>query len=565
MKGAGMMPAGMNLETTARLFKSRVNVYALWGVVIAVIAVIIATLLVSYLQYGGVTLNSIIRAQMHNPALWLLDTMPFLFALWGQYTGTMMAYRASAMVADETASLRTHTSALEYHIRRLSEERHLSELLDERTFRMEVENLLPFAEANLRPAGVMRLDFDQFHGMRDALDRVQIGALIKGVGARLQAVVRDHDLLAHFGQDEFAILLSKLRQGQDIRIVAERICESVKNPVMVGGTPIILRPRIGAAVFPRDGQAVDTLMRQAELGKQAARANDVEFVLKDADKTATVREQLELLAALHHAVRDRELDLVVRPQESLDGSRLAHVRCEPVWRSDSALIDEHQIRAMAVRGGFIDELVRWELNALFELMHRWRAGLIDDLRGVIRLPGSNLLSLDLPDMLAGLLAAHDLPASAITLEFTDSGLYASGSEIGAQLKAISRLGIPLALADFGGAHSPIDALLRNGFSEVRLTRDLVRQLDRDDRAGVLVGGLIDAVSKLGLDTVAPGVETRQQMIRLKEMGPTRVEGSFIQDALDPRAFAEWVRLQLADTAGGVTIEESADMPPSARD
>ena len=107
-----MMPISQILNDNVRLLKTKAARPAIYGVSIAVIAIIVATLLVSHITYGAVSLEGIIAAQRNNIALWALDLMPFVFAFWGQYVSSLIAYEAGAMVIDQTQDLRTKTSAL---------------------------------------------------------------------------------------------------------------------------------------------------------------------------------------------------------------------------------------------------------------------------------------------------------------------------------------------------------------------------------------------------------------------------------------------------------------------
>ena len=109
-----MLALNQTLSLNAQLLKSRVTMYAVYGVIISAMAIIIATILSSYFLFGEITLNGLIQAQKENFVLWFLDGMPFVFALWGQYVSTMMAYEAGALVIDQTQELRAQTVALEH-------------------------------------------------------------------------------------------------------------------------------------------------------------------------------------------------------------------------------------------------------------------------------------------------------------------------------------------------------------------------------------------------------------------------------------------------------------------
>ncbi|HYW03807.1 MAG TPA: GGDEF and EAL domain-containing protein [Gammaproteobacteria bacterium] len=550
------MSGSPTIEMTARLFKSRANVYAIWGVLIAGAAVLVASALISLLQHGGLTIDGMVRAQSENPAIWLLDAMPFVFAVWGQYTGTMLSYRAGAMVLDETRTLRTRASALEYQLQSTRENGSGAELPGAPELEELVGRAIGQAEEQLALAAVMTVDFDQFHEIKRSLGPIKPDELLRSVCARLQGTIRDRDVLAHLGYDEFGILLQNVQQGVDIKRIAARIHRAIRAPLEIGGREVAVQPTMGVAVFPRDGSEATTLIRNAGIGKQMAHARReaICFFSPDMEHRAATRQQL--VSDLRYAIEDDLLEPVFEPQVEAPGGEIVALRAGLTWKpSAHPPLREDDLFDLAESGGCLHDLVRRQFDRLLSRLHEWdqdqgTAGF----RVSVPVAGRALTEFPFADLVTGLLASYDIDPERLVLEVGETALVDGGQVARAQLRSLGGTGARIALAGFGGPRSSVTALLGFRFAQVRLSPQLLAVLGDNADAAYIVESLIRMAARMQAMTVAPGVHDKRTYQALVDMGCDRIEGGYVHEAMDAAELGDWLALQSA-TGAGVTGTE----------
>lgn len=204
----------LGLKKNVRILKSSVNRHAVYGLIISVIAIVVATLVNCYTATGTISLDGISFVQKTLPALWFLDTLPFVFLLWGQYVGTLMAYEASSMIMAQTGELRSERASLEQRVMHESTHDNLTELPNRVLLHDLLKQAANIAIRHKHDIGLVILDMDRFKEVNDTLGHFAGDRLLKQVALRLIGVVRDCDTLARMGGDEFAILLTRVTQAK---------------------------------------------------------------------------------------------------------------------------------------------------------------------------------------------------------------------------------------------------------------------------------------------------------------------------------------------------------------
>lgn len=261
---------GQVLNKNVKIMKSRVTKYAVYGVVIAFAAIILATLLSCYFQFQEISLANLIEAQKTNVTLWFLDAMPFIFAFWGQYTSSIMAYEASTMVLDQTADLRNQTVALEYKAAHEATHDAVTDLPNRVLLLDRLEQAVQSALRQESILALLILDIDNFKEINDTLGHYSGDRLLKQVVSRLQGVVRKSDTLARIGGDDFAILLPVVTKSKDIIQFIGKMQKVFIDPFSIEGLKLEVQASIGVAMFPEHGKEVDTLMQRANVALYAA-------------------------------------------------------------------------------------------------------------------------------------------------------------------------------------------------------------------------------------------------------------------------------------------------------
>ncbi|MCK5193780.1 MAG: GGDEF domain-containing protein, partial [Desulfobulbaceae bacterium] len=268
---------GQTLTKNVKLMKSSVTKYAVIGVLIAVFAIIIATLTTCYLDTGKLSLGGIMEAQKSNMTLWVLDAMPFIFAFWGQYVSSIIAYEASAMVIDQTHELRQQTAALEHQVMHDATHDALTDLPNRILLKDRLEQALNNAHRHQNLMALIILDLDRFKEINDTLGHYNGDRLLKQVAIRLKGVVRESDTLCRLGGDEFAILLPIISDKKDIQTVIEKIQKALESPFILEGLTLDIQASIGASICPDHGKDVDTIIQRADVAMYAAKQDKLGF------------------------------------------------------------------------------------------------------------------------------------------------------------------------------------------------------------------------------------------------------------------------------------------------
>lgn len=529
---------------TARIFRSRVNSYALWGTGIAVAAVIVGTLLVAWSQFGTVSLDGLVEAQTSNPALWLLNVMPFVFGIWGQYTGAMMMWNASELVMDQTRELRDRASALEQELKASGSAYRVNDLPDRSAMRDALSEAIGEADKNVGALGVLMLDFDEFHDVREVVGDEGLPELIETVTARLRSALRNSDVLSHFGNDEFGIVLHDVGGGgYFVKEVCQRLQKALRAPMEIHGRKLSLQARVGATVFPRDGDNADELMRRAEISKQSARAGEHEFVRYRKGMEKAVAGRMQLVADFARALEQNALEMRYMPQIRADGQGCDHLHAQVSWPHEThGRIPQQSLDEIAERGGYVYDYVLARINEGLQDLEQWRKQDNPEVKLVMRIPGCAVAQLSLSEMLDGIVASFDLPPTALVLEFSEKSLIAGGQKARAQIEALRKSGYQIALHGFGTDLTSPQGLLRWRPNEVRLGRKLVDQAASDRDSLLVAGHLVKMASRLVDAVVAPAVNSNTLAQQLTKAGCTRLEGSTAGSLMAADRVSYWLRM-----------------------
>ena len=202
-----MTPGTDLLTRNVQLLKSRVNRYGVYGLVISLSAILVASAMVSLQLTGAISLRGMVLAHQDNFALRLLDLLPFAFTIWGQYTGTVMAYHASAMILEQTDDLRAETTAWKKKSHHDATHDPLTSLPNRAKFYDIVQQAIHSCSREERAFAILFADLDGFREINEAFGPQNGDLILKQVAARLQGLIPETDPMARMGGDEFAILL----------------------------------------------------------------------------------------------------------------------------------------------------------------------------------------------------------------------------------------------------------------------------------------------------------------------------------------------------------------------
>ena len=528
-------------HNNVKIMKSRVTRHAIYGVSIAVIALIVATLLSSYFQFGEITLTTIFEAQKSNVTLWFLDAMPFIFAFWGQYTSHVMAYEASAMVLDQTADLRNQTVVLEHKAAHDATHDSITDLPNRVLLMDRLEQAI---QAGLRQQTTLALlifNINNFKEINDTLGHYNGDRLLKQVVSRLQSAARKSDTISRIDGKEFAILLPVIQEREDIILFIKKIQKIFTESFSIDKLKFEIQINIGTAIFPEHGKDVDTIMQRANVALFAAKQSNQQYTIYSSELDKQSPHRITMMGELRQAIENDELVLYYQPKINLHTRSISGVEALVRWQHpEHGFLPPDEFIPMAERTGLIKLLSIWVLKQALSQAEKWHSKNLK-FSIAINLSPTTFLDSDLPDLIIGMLSIYDIPAEYVILEITESSMIKDPDLAMEILNRLTSKGLKISIDDFGTGYSSLSYLKKLPASEIKIDKSFVSDMLTSDNDAVIVKSIIDLGHNLSLNVVAEGVEDKETVTRLKALGCDVLQGYYFSKPLSSEDFLNWLR------------------------
>jgi diguanylate cyclase (GGDEF)-like protein/PAS domain S-box-containing protein len=389
------------------------------------------------------------------------------------------------------------------------------------------------------PRAVLVMDLDGFKRVNDTLGHAQGDALLKQVGDRLTAALREVDSIARLGGDEFAILPGQTTDLAAAAEVAWKIQQTCAAGFSLDGKIAHVTASVGIAMFPEHGQTAEELLRRADVAMYIAKRTGSGHAVVDAVQEEETAQQLALLVDLRQCISHDELILHYQPKIDLETHEVSGVEALVRWR--------HPDRGLLMPGSFMPEVesteligpvTKWVLNEALRQQQIWRE-LGIDLTVAVNISARSLGPRStLPETVQDLTKRWGTPPARLILELTEGALIeASAPEILGRLHA---MGQKLSIDDFGTGYSSLAYLQRLPVDELKIDKSFVTGLSVAGDDAVIVRSTIDLAHSLGLTVVAEGVEDEASKEVLVGYGCDRAQGYFFARPCQVEEFTAWL-------------------------
>ncbi len=402
----------------------------------------------------------------------------------------------------------------------------LTGLPNRTAFAERVGQAIARAERHGTRAGIMFLDLDRFKTINDSLGHSAGDHVLGVVAGRVTTAVRDSDAIARLGGDEFGILLEDLTDSTAAVEVAERVLASLAAPICVGGGDLVVTTSIGVAIYPEDGQSVQRLLKAADDGMYAAKAsggNTYRFATQTETQPALSR--LELERDLLRAVERQEFELYFQPQVSLETRRVEGYEALLRWqRCNGQRIKPEQVVPVLEELGLIHRVGEWVLQTACRQLKEWREAGARHLRIAVNISPRQFNQANLVDTVERTLDEVGLEPRSLELEITESLLMRDTERTRRALGELKALGVRLAVDDFGTGYSSLSYLERFAVDALKIDQSFIRGAPASRRRAAITGAILGLGHGLGLEVVAEGVETEDELRYLKGEGCDLAQG-----------------------------------------
>jgi diguanylate cyclase (GGDEF)-like protein len=371
---------------------------------------------------------------------------------------------------------------------------------------------------------VMCLDLDNFKQVNDTMGHPVGDGLLVAVAIRLRACIREEDTVARLGGDEFAIIQLGVRQPDEAVVLTSRIIAAFRQQFDVDGHQIMSGISIGVAVAPGDSVSYETLMRDADIALYLAKTESrgaARFFEPEMDARIHLRHVLEL--DLKAAIARNEFELYYQPLISLILNKVVGFEALLRWHHPvRGLVSPMDFIPVAEETGMIVAIGEWVLRTACFEAENWPP----DISVAVNLSPVQFKKGDLVAVVQAALSASGLRPDRLELEITESVFLGNTVETLTALHELRAMGIGVALDDFGTGYSSLSYLHSFPFSKIKIDQSFIRDLTTNKESMSIVRAVNGLGQSLGIKTIAEGVETQEQLDRLRMKGCGEVQGYF---------------------------------------
>jgi EAL domain-containing protein (putative c-di-GMP-specific phosphodiesterase class I)/GGDEF domain-containing protein len=372
-------------------------------------------------------------------------------------------------------------------------------------FELRVRQAIRSAKNSLPQVAVLIFTFE---GSSEGLnpDDKTLTALNNTVMMRMRFGLRESDSVALLNNGHIAVLLQSVQGPQDLDLVLNRLLARLDEPVRIDDVSIPLEPRIGQALFPENGDSVESLIEFAEVELSSTATNRKPRTVYSS-RPRSLFTPRQWMTELRQAIVMDQLFLTFQPKINLGNGPITGVEVLLRWQHpEHGIIVPDQFIPIAERTGLIIPMTLWVLQQSLLQCRRWKEmGL--DITVAVNLTMWNLEAQELPDQIESLLRDTGVPPNNLEFEITETSIMSDPQRVIRTLNQIHRLGVRFAIDDFGTGYSSFAYLTKLPVSCIKIDKSFVLNIESDRDCSVIVKSIIDLSHNLGLKVVAEGVET----------------------------------------------------------
>ncbi len=389
---------------------------------------------------------------------------------------------------------------------------------------------------------VLVLDLDRFKAINDTLGRSAGDRLLRSIAERLEEASRESDILARLDGDVFAAIVTNPEQDHDPAKVAVRLLGALMSPFGLASTQYIMTASVGISVFPNDGDDAETLIGNAELAMRHAKdLGRGLYHFYAEEMNAAARTLLDLERGLRKALTEDQHFVHFQPQIDLANRKVVGAEALLRWRRpDGTIVPPDQFIPIAEDTGLINEMGEWVLRAACRQGKGWVSREGVPLRIAVNVSALQLQDDAFADKVACILKEVEFDPLRLELEITESTLMEHVSNPDVVLQKLKDMGIRISIDDFGTGYSSLSALRSMPVSVLKIDRSFVNDVTTNEASAKITAASLALARELGLETVAEGVETIEQMEFLLSCGCDLMQGYLFAKPLAPRDLKRWL-------------------------
>ena len=420
----------------------------------------------------------------------------------------------------------------------------LTGLPNRNLFQDRLEQEIKKAHRNKSCLALLLIDLDQFKKVNDTLGHHEGDLLLIESAIRINGCLRDTDTVARLGGDEFIIILSQLDEHSDIERIAQNILLELNKPFSLGNNIVYNAASIGIAVYPDDARDIESLLKHVDQAMYVAKAEGRNrFGYFTETMQQEVKEKLSLTKDLRKALSRNQLQLHYQPIVELCSGKILKAEALLRWKHPvRGMVSPSDFIPLAEETGLIHEIGEWVFQEAINNVKGW----LDQFGFMIQVSvNKSPVQFEQQKQISWIsqLKELGLPGNGITVEITEGLLLKGSTKINQQLLEFRKGGIEVSIDDFGTGFSALSYLKRFDIDYLKIDRSFVKDIELDGHDKALTEAIIVMAHKLGIKTIAEGVETEGQLSLLKSFGCDYVQGFLYSPAVPAEEFVKMIARQ----------------------
>lgn len=389
---------------------------------------------------------------------------------------------------------------------------------------------------------VLFLDIDRFKIVNDSMGPVMGDRLLMAIADKLNQCLRSTDMVARLGGDEFSILLEDIKDIKDATKVADRILELLGSPFTLNGYEVVTTASIGIAMLSPTYEQAEQVLRDADIAMyRAKRAGKARYEIFDKVMYSYALGLLQLENDLRRAIEKREFKLHYQPITSLVSASITGFEALVRWyHPEKGMVSPVEFIPIAEETGLIVPLGEWVIREACQQMKQWQEQFpwAAALKMSVNLSAKQLREPNLIQTIDDILLETNLNPNCLKLEITESVLMENTEIVAKILWQLRARNIELSLDDFGTGYSSLSYLHSFPVNTVKIDRSFVSRMSENEENSEIVKAIVTLAHTLGMDAVAEGIETSEQLAQLQSLACEQGQGYFFSKPLDSQAATE---------------------------
>ncbi|MEW9671355.1 EAL domain-containing protein [Ammoniphilus sp. 3BR4] len=418
----------------------------------------------------------------------------------------------------------------------------LTDLPNRRLFNDELSQRLHQAKQKNQPLAMMYLDMDRFKYINDSLGHITGDKMLQEIAVRLASCMREGDLVARVGGDEFNVILPDTDRENALEI-AEHVLDAFKRPFYIDAYELYVTTSIGISVFPYDGEDAPVLTKNADAALYRAKEQGKnQYNVYHSGMNIQSYRTFIMQNELRKAIEREEFVLVYQPRVEMDSGQIRSAEALLRWNHPSwGMVLPSEFIPLAEETGQIVEIGEWVLKEVCQQIREWQKAGLSPVRIAVNVSAQQFLQKGLSDSIHGILLETGLSPELLEVEITESVIMGNEETITRTLNQLKAMGICISIDDFGTGYSSLNYLRRFPVHALKIDQSFVRDISNiQGDSTALVSTMISLAHSLKMSVIAEGVETEEQLNMLRKYNCQEFQGYLFSPPVSSKEFEDFL-------------------------